>query len=328
MTKYPFKYYEHVPEMIGMKTNIKDFFWGFGGCKSDTSEENFDKCKIKVYLEERPDKRVFDDIDLSMYNSRFRHFRAAEGQSSVIFDQTVKRAVHLRYALTVDGNNVKMVVGKTYLKLVKTKLMYVHSVSYILFDVVSQLLLQSGMTTLYCSAVYLPNGKSAVFMAPPNTGKSLCALRLRKDAGAEIVAEDMAVTDGVRLWGAPNTNLYREYNDADLMKFDSEKFRSRLDKVDYLAILQKSGNCRISQPEDIEEKLLLINRYSLGYYYSPCVRVLSFYNDSFSVQNAQKEEERLLKKLIEGAGCYILENSDPMRFSDQIMSAIGMEADS
>ena len=328
MTKYPFKYYEHVPEMIGMKTNIKDFFWGFGGCKSDTSEENFDKCKIKVYLEERPDKRVFDDIDLSMYNSRFRHFRAAEGQSSVIFDQTVKRAVHLRYALTVDGNNVKMVVGKTYLKLVKTKLMYVHSVSYILFDVVSQLLLQSGITTLYCSAVYLPNGKSAVFMAPPNTGKSLCALRLRKDAGAEIVAEDMAVTDGVRLWGAPNTNLYREYNDADLMKFDSEKFRSRLDKVDYLAILQKSGNCRISQPEDIEEKLLLINRYSLGYYYSPCVRALSFYNDCFSMQNAQNEEERLLKKLVEGACCHLLENPDPMRFSDQIMSAIDREGNS
>ena len=298
MTKYPFKYYEHVPEMIGMKTNIKDFFWGFGGCKSDTSEENFDKCKIKVYLEERPDKRVFDDIDLSMYNSRFRHFRAAEGQSSVIFDQTVKRAVHLRYALTVDGNNVKMVVGKTYLKLVKTKLMYVHSVSYILFDVVSQLLLQSGITTLYCSAVYLPNGKSAVFMAPPNTGKSLCALRLRKDAGAEIVAEDMAVTDGVRLWGAPNTNLYREYNDADLMKFDSEKFRSRLDKVDYLAILQKSGNCRISQPEDIEEKLLLINRYSLGYYYSPCVRVLSFYNDSFRCKTRKKQRRGCSKSLL------------------------------
>lgn len=328
MAEKIFKYYEPVPEIIGMKTNIEGFFWGFGKCDRAVPVENFERCKIKVILELRPDKAVFDGIDLGEYSQIFRHFRAIPEKGALIFDQNVKRTVKLRYALSVSGNTVKLVVGKSYLKLVKTKLMYVHPVPYILFDVVSQLLLQSGMTTLYCSAVYLPAGKSAVFMAPPNTGKSLCALRLRKDAGAEIVAEDMAVTDGVRLWGAPNTNLYREYNDTDLMKFDSEKFRSRLDKVDYLAILQKSGNCRISQSEDIEEKLLLINRYSLGYYYSPCVRVLSFYNDSFSVQNAQKEEERLLKKLIEGAGCYILENSDPMRFSYQIMSAIGMEADS
>lgn len=332
MTKDPYIYYENIPEIIGIKTNVKDFFWGFGGCDSDTSEENFNKCKIKVFLEERADKRVFEDVDLNVYNSRFRHFRAAEGQSSVLFEQTVKRAVHLRYALTVDGNNVKMIVGKTYLRFVKAKLMYTHAVAFILFDVVSQLLLQSGMTTLYCSAVYLPGGKSAVFMAPPNTGKSLCALRLRKDAGAEIIAEDMAVTDGVRLWGAPNTNLYRDYNDSGLMKFDGQKFRSKIDSVDHIAILQKSDDRRTVSPDDIsaedfDEKLLLINRYSLGYYYSPCVRVLSYYNDGFSVRDAQNEEERLLKKLAEGAGCYILKNPDPMRFSDQIMSAIDREAD-
>ena len=328
MTKNPHKYYENIPEIIGIKTNVKDFFWGFGGCKSDTSEENFEKCKFRVYLEERPDKRVFEDVDLSAYNCRFRYFRAAEGQRSVIFEQTVKRAVVLRYALTVDGNTVKMVVGKSYLRFVKAKLMYTHSVAFILFDVVSQLLLQSGMTTLYCSAVYLPGGKSAVFMAPPNTGKSLCALRLRKDAGAEIIAEDMAVTDGVRLWGAPNTNLYREYNDSELMKFDGKKFRSKIDAVDHIAILQKSDNCRTVSADDSVKKLLLINRYSLGYYYSPCVRVLSYYNDCFSMQNAQNEEERLLKKLVEGACCYLLENPDPMRFSDQIMSAIDREGNS
>ena len=328
MADNKFVYYEPIPGIIGMKTNIEGFFWGFGKCDRAVPVENFERCKIKVILELRTDKAVFGDIDLGEYSHIFRYFRAIPHKGALIFEQSVKRAVKLRYALTVTDNTVKLVVGKTYLKLVKTKLMYVHPVPYILFDVVSQLLLQSGMTTLYCSAVYLPGGKSAVFMAPPNTGKSLCALRLRKDAGAEIIAEDMAVTDGVRLWGAPNTNLYREYNDSELMKFDGKKFRSKIDAVDHIAILQKSDNCRTVSADDPVKKLLLINRYSLGYYYSPCVRVLSYYNDCFSMQNAQNEEERLLKKLVEGACCHLLENPDPMRFSDQIISAIDREGNS
>ncbi len=317
-----FKCYENIPGIIGIKTNVKDFFWGFGECKSDVPEENFERCKIKVRLEVRPDKRVFEGANLSEYNSHFRHFKAAPEKSSVIFSQTIKHTVQLKYVLTVDGNTVNMVVGKSYLRLVKTKLMYIHPVAFILFDVVSLLLLKNGLTTLYCSAVYLPNGKSVVFSAPPNTGKSLCALKLRKDFGAEIVAEDMAATDGVSLWGAPNTNLYRDYNDKSLMDFDSSKFCSKLNSVDYLTILQKGGTDCKTESADFLKKLILINRYSLGYYYSPCVRVLCFYNKNMSIDNAQRTEEAILKKLTENAVCGTLSNPNPMEFSTQTMSLI------
>lgn len=322
MKKSEFKFYENVPGIIGIKTNVKNFFWGFGACEYCVSEKAFERCKIKVNLEVRPDRTVFDDIALSEYNYQFRHFKAAPEKNSVIFSQTVKRAVKLKYVLTVDGNTVNMVVGKSYLKLVKTKLMYVHPVAFILFDVVSFLLLKNGMTTLYCSAVYLPGGKSVVFSAPPNTGKSLCALKLRKDFGAEIVAEDMAVTDGVSLWGASQTNLYRNYNDKSLLDFDSSKFRSKLDSIDYLTILQKGESANQSKADDFYKKFLLINRYSLGYYYSPCVRVLCFFNQSMSTDDAQRTEELVLKRLMKNAECNTVINPNSMEFSSRIMALI------
>lgn len=322
MANNPFSYYENISGIIGVKTNIKGFFWGFGSCAKPVSQEAFDQCLIKVILDVRADREVFGGIDPGDYNCDFRHFKAAPEQSSLLFDQTVKKVLSLRYVLTVSDDTVRMTVGKTYLKMIRAKLMYVHPVAYILFDVVALLLLRKGMTTLYCSAVRLSDGRSAVFMAPPNTGKSLCALKLRKDFGAKIIAEDMAVTDGTRLWGAPDTNLYRNYKDRSLMAFDQSEVDAKLDTVDYLAILQKAAACTVETPDDFEKKLLLLNRYSLGYYYSPCVRALGYYNSSVSVANAESAEERILKQLMSNADCVLLKNKDPMQFSNQIMSYI------
>lgn len=321
-----FCYYEHIPGILGTKTNVDGFFWGFGGCNSPVVKERFDRCKIKVFLEVRPDKAVFDDIDLSEYSHEFRHFKAAPGKNSIIYRQSIKRLAELRYVLTVSGNTVSLTVGRSYLKYIKYKLMYIHPISFILFDVVSLLLLQNSLTTLYCSAVYLPDSKTAVFMAPPNTGKSLCALNLRKNSGAEIVAEDMAVTDGVGLWGASQTNLYRDYKDKTLMDFDPDSFRSKIDKIDVLAILQKSSFCRETIPQDFSERILLINHYSLGYYYSPCVRVLSYYNDDFSVPRAEQTERELLLRMQENAKCLMLENPDPSRFYRQALAALDTDS--
>lgn len=317
-----FQYYENVPGIIGVKTNCHDFFWGFGKCAAPVSQEVFDRCRIKVFLDVRADRDVFRDISPGAYTCDFRHFKVAPEQGSLLFDQTVKKALHLRYVLTVTDDTVRLTVGKTYFKTIRTKLMYVHPVAYILFDVAALLLLRHGMTTLYCSAVRFSDGRSAVFMAPPNTGKSLCALKLRKDFGAKIVAEDMAVTDGTSLWGAPDTNLYRNYKDNSLMDFDRAEGAVTLDKVDYLAILQKADVSAVESPDEFEKKLLLLNRYSLGYYYSPCIRALGYYNRSISVADAESAEERILQQLQSNADCVLMKNNDPMQFSAQIMSYI------
>lgn len=315
-------HYIYIPQLIGIETNVKKFQWGFGKCDISSSEEEFRHCKIRIYMEEKSDRAVFDKVDMSRYNREFRHFRASDSECSVMFDQTVKGAIHLRYVLTVKENEIFLTVGKTYLRLIQTKLMYVHPIPYILFDLAALLLLKNGMTTLYCSAVKMKNNRTIVFMAPPNTGKSLCALKLSKDHGARIIAEDMAITDGEKIWGSSHTNLYRDYHDRTLTENIDEVNCDAADSVDYFCFLQKGGQPKMQKLDDYMERMTLLNHYSLGYYYSPCVRVFNYFYDGFSTRNAEEEEQRILGRLRSNARGVMIEEPDPMLFSEKIQACI------
>lgn len=216
MSLNSFLYYEQIPGVIGIKTNIKGFRWGFGQCAFAVNESVFDKCKYKVIIEERRDDKVFDDIDKKSYDKEFRHFRVSKDKPGFLFEQTIAKAFKLRCCVEVCNKTIRAIVGRSYLKFVPIKLMNVHPISYIMFDLISILLLQDGLAPLYCSSVRFQDGKTIVFMAPPNTGKSLTVLQLKRDYNAEIVCEDMAITDGRFIWGAPYTALYRNYKDKSL----------------------------------------------------------------------------------------------------------------
>lgn len=320
--QHPFENYVHVPGMIGIRTNIPGFRWGFGACSVPAPEDAFDACRVKVHLEARRDRAVFADTDLASYTGIFRDFRAKPQEKTILFDKKIG-PVRLRFSLSVQGDFVKVIVGRSYLRLIRLKLMYIHPIAYVLFDVVSLLLLQQNLTTLYGSAVRLRDGRAAFCAAAPNTGKSLTVLQLQQKHGARIITEDMAVTDGVRIWGAPYTGLYRNYHDENLKAAgpnpESDAFAPDIAAV---FLLQKgSPDCEM-QSGDILHQLLLINRYSLGYYYSPCVRVLDFYNSDLNVSAAQEAEERILGRLIGDAQTLIVQRQNALDFAQAIRDAM------
>lgn len=317
-----YKYYEHIPGIIGIKTDISGFRWGFGKCDDPVGEQEFENCKIKVYIESKKDSKVFEGIKTSRFTEIFRHFRVDPKSNEVIFEKKVANIVALRFLLSISDNSVSVVVGKSYLKYVKAKMMYIHSIAYILFDIVSILLLKNGMTTLYCSAACLPNGKNVVFIAPPNTGKSLTVLKLQNDINSAIIAEDMAVTDGDLIWGAPYTNLYRDYNDKTLKKPVDGYEKHSGEKIDAVIILQKSENESEDSVIDFREKVLLINRYSLGYYYSPVVRTLDYFGNAVSIKEGEKTEELLINKILSNSKTFLVKKSNPMDFSSAVCSLL------
>ena len=313
-----FKCFEQIPDLLGIKTNISGFRCGFGKCDFPVSEEKYNNCLIKVRLEAVRNSKVFNNINLSEYTEQFRSFRVKPGSNSLLFEKKIAKTVTLKFFLTVDGNNLKITVGKPYLKFVKGKMMYIHSIEYILFDIVSLLFLKNGFTTLYCSASRFKNGKGAVFSAAPGTGKSLTVLKLKRDYGAEIIAEDMAVTDGEYIYGAPFTNLYRDYKDKSLTEFKNAKTTDNKIKADVLAIFRKGAESAVKSHCDIFDKLLLVNRYSLGYYYSPTVRVLDFYFDGFSIAKACEQEEKILKTLLSNTENYLITEPNSLAFSSDV----------
>lgn len=320
-----FEKYVHVPDILGISTNIRGFRWGFGECSTPAGEDAFDRCRIKVFLEAKKDREVFDGLDLKDYTEVFRDFRAKPQAKAVIFEKKLG-PVYLRFSVTVLDDRVSVVVGRSYLRFIKLKLMYIHPIAYVLFDIVSMLLLQQNMTTLYCSAACLKNERSIVCFSPPNTGKSLTVLQLKKKYGARIIAEDMAVTDGESIWGAPYTGLYRDYHDDSLnaagKNIEKDTFAKRISAA---FVLQKGSSDSETEADDCLRKITLINRYSLGYYYSPCVRVLDYYNRDFDMKAAQMTEERILEGLVSGAGAYIVERQNSMDFAELINTLMNEE---
>ena len=317
-----FKCYEHIKEIIGIKTNVAGFRWGFGKCDIPVSDEKYENCKIRVLLEERKDADVFKDLSLQCYTECFRHFKVDTKSHSMIFEKRIGKLINLKFFMTINGNTVKLIVGKSYLKYIKAKMMYIHSVAYILFDAVSLLLLKNNMTALYCSAAHLNNENNVVFLAPPNTGKSLTVLKLKNDYNAEIIAEDMAVTDGKRIWGAPHTNLYRKYNDKSLAKSIETDDKNDGYSIGTVAVLQKSATESTEQVTDCLKEALLINRYSLGYYYSPVIRVFDYYYDDFSVKTAEITEESLLKMILSNSDTFRIKSSNSMNYSKLLISLL------
>lgn len=312
-----FANYVHVPGVVGIRTNIKGFRWGYGKCVSPSLDSSFNECKIKVFLEERKDRNVFDGLDIDSYTGVFRDFKAKPQSASVIYEKKTG-TVNLRFSVSIQGDCIRAAVGRSYLKSIRIKLMYIHPISYILFDVVSMLLLRRGMTTLYCSAAKLNNGRVAICVAPPNTGKSLTVLQLKNKYGARILAEDMAVTDGESIWGAPYTGLYRNYHDAGLKPDKQNTDLSFADKIQAAFILQKGSSNNESRPENCADLMTLINRYSLGYYYSPCVRVLDYYNCDFDIKAAQRTEEQILGLIVDNTHTYVIERHNSLDFAECI----------
>ncbi len=314
----PFENYVQVPGMLGIRTNVPGFRWGFGACSAPAPEADFESCKIKVFLKAAKDADVFADTELSAYTEIFRDFRAKPEGKAVLFEKKVG-PLHLRFSITIEGNRVKVVVGRSYLRLIRLKIMYIHPIWYILFDLVSLLLLQQNMTTLYGAAAALADGRTVFCAAAPNTGKSVTVLQLQNKFGARILAEDMAVTDGERLWGAPYTGLYRNYHDASLQSARQDPETDTLARsIDGVFLLQKGSPDREIQTGDFLHRLLLINRYSLGYYYSPCLRVLDYYNRDLDISAARAAEERILGKMVGAARTMIVERQNSMDFAQVI----------
>ena len=68
--------------------------------------------------------------------------------------------------------------------------------------------------------------------------------------------------------------------------------------------------------------MTLINRYSLGYYYSPCVRVLDYYNRGFDIKEAQSTEEQIVKKIADNTLTYFIERQNSLDFAECIQSLL------
>lgn len=342
-------YFVYVDEILGVKTNYHEFAWSYGTVAPKSSKEQFEKCKIRIHVDVRKSKDVFDkNIDLKKMG-KYHYFSAVKGENKIYYERNFFGNSKLRYSIEIHNNEINVIVGQNYMKYVKHRIMGLHSLPYILTDIVAGLMLNNGIATIHCSAVNKDN-QTIIIFAPPNTGKTLTSIRLCKNNNFKFISEDFALTDGDNVWAVPWTSTFRYYDEINESKLDtfinkvttffpvieliSIKKKKAIDRylgensIKYFAeatdvVVLERGESSINRNKiDGFRKIINLNRYEFNYHKAPSIIVMDYFNEGFSPEIMYDTEKKILKKLINKCNYISIAEENAQKYSDIILKEV------
>lgn len=312
-------FFVYVDGLVGVETNLRDFRWGFGKSAPRADEAGYEKCLIKIKLRTRRDKEIAKEAKTR--SGKFRDFTAEKNADVIYYARSIKGIFNLAYRIEKEGNTLTVDVGKNYFRFVKLKVMHIHPIWYVLFDMVTAMLIEQGYLPLYSSSVVLKDKRTVAMLAPANTGKSLTALQLVRKHGASLIAEDLAITDGEYIRSVPYTDSYRNYGKdlkGTLVPAPSAE-RKRLDSI---VVLERGEHSVKAADDGIVPTLQLLNNYLLGYSKSTAVDVFCYFNGEFDVKQLRQKEEAILTKLVKQCECCCISEPNALNYADTIMGIV------
>jgi hypothetical protein len=338
-------YFVYVKELLGIKTNTKQFSWVYGSEAPEAMEADFEKCKIKVHLEIRKTKDVFENGFRPSDFDRYNHYYAQKFANKVYYDRNFFLNTKLRYFLQIDGNDVKMVVNEHYFKRIKFRFMNLHSIGFMLTDIVSGLLLNNGYATLHCSCVQV-NGKTIAIFAPPGMGKTFTAINLCKNDNSSFLAEDIALTDGLNVLSVPWTSTYRFYDHENETRFDkalnsvknklpiielvsvkkrktAREYLGESSMIDFAAlsdviILGRGPQKVVKDEAGVFDSILNLNKYEFNYHRSPTMLVMNYFNPEFSTDDMYENEKKIVQQMLNHSRSYRVFAESAVEYADII----------
>lgn len=158
-------------------------------------------------------------------------------------------------------------------------------------------------------------------MGPPGIGKSFTALSLSMKHGFGIMSEDIVVTDGERIWPVPWTQTYRDYGkeyEEHIEKAEKIFDSAPVDKV----FLIGSGERGVQPTSGAVDKMLLLNSYDIGYYCSPAMIALNYFNKDFSLKDAEAAERDIIKRLSENSPVLSITSDNAEDYCEAVFKAV------
>lgn len=308
--------------ILGVKTNISGFSWVYGSAAPDVSEEEYDACVIKMTVWVVPEKKMPRP---TACDRRFQAYTWDNSKHTISCRRTLMRTVDLGYDIQIDGNNINVVVGKNYYRLIKNRTMNLHGMYYLLADLANIMLLKNGYLTLYASAAFCESeNRCAINFAPPNTGKTYTVTNLCSRGGYQLVSEDVAITDGTKVYSCPWTCSYRRTRSAAdsagslgrVKEAMVGKFRDSCDMTD-LVVLSRGKNKYHRNKEEILSQICILNGYLFQYYCSPIVKLLAYFCEEFRVP-WNDFAEKMIEDMVTKAECAYIRCEDPADYAEMI----------
>jgi hypothetical protein len=338
-------YHVYVKDLLGVCSNIDRVSWIYGENPPVASKAEYESCLVRVNLEVRDPAFVFDaSLERHDYDV-FSHFFGRTGENRLYYERPFFLNSKMRFQIEMSDYTVNMIVSSNYYRYVRHRFMNLHSVGYILSDVVSGLLLKHGFSTIYCSAVKC-NDRTVVIFGPPQMGKTVTAIQLCADYNCQFISEDMALTDGISIFAAPWTSTYRHYESAretrtdrligrmisrlpilqlvkwgqrpSFMKYLEQAVVVDSSRITDVVFLRRGDSRVVSGGSDLLHCLLNLSKYGLNYHRSPTMIAMSYFNPELNLDALYQVDRGILRRLLESARVFEIYTRNPTEYAEQI----------
>lgn len=340
-------YYSPVKSIIGIKTNIKNFSFSYGMVMPHVTIEEYFKTLIKIEINVIS-KVVQPKEEEKVKMGKFHYFMGEINKRNMFYERNFIFNQKLQYKISgIDTNNIEIVVNNNYFRFVKHRFMNIHSIGYILTDIINLRLLHNGFAPLHSSGIEYKK-ESFIIFAPPNTGKTLTAMTLCMQPNNlySFISEDLAISDAKYLYSVPWTSTFRYYDSVDKSIFSrllnklTEKFsilelfsfgktepitkyvETRIDKskIKGIYILER-GEYSIDNISEVDafDKINTLDRYEFNYMRAPSIIAYEYFNKETDIETAYENERIILKKMIKNAQFVrVISNQNALNYAKMI----------
>lgn len=340
--------------VLALKSNVRNFRWSFGQQVPLASPVDYAECALRMCLLVQPNdafeqaRRKCTELNWGKY-----HYLSGESGGQLVF---YRRPFLLGSELYLEASNLigpepLIRVSQSYSRFIHFRFMNLHSTNFILTDLAALLLLRRQLAPIHCSA-FRKDGRTVVVFAPANTGKTLTSMMACLEQGADFISEDMAITDGQRVFALPWTSTFRYYGNVDTRWLARLKRRAMrafpfLDLLpivkdksitDYLPkerichsstathlVILERGAPRVGSEsrKAAFQKVLNLNRCEFNYQRSLVSNAYEFFNPELDIAAAYETERALLWQLVENVQeCLVVRTDNPTDYTDLVLQAI------
>lgn len=340
-------YYSPVDGIIAVKTNLKNFSFSYGMAMPQVEAVQFDNALIKIKITVVKGK-IEPLPEEKKKMGKFHYFNGFPEKGELFYERNFLFNRKLQFKVTgIDSNNIEVTVNKDYMRFVKHRFMNIHSIGYIITDIINLRLMHNKLAPLHCSGVVVDDNAYVIF-APPNTGKTLTAMTLcmAENSKYKFIAEDLALTDGTNLYAVPWTSTFRYYDTVDKSRF-SKFLNNMTEKISVLELLSfgktepitdyvkdisnkakikgiyildrgENKNHAISEKEAFD-RINTLDRYEFNYMRAPTVIAYEYFNRKTDIEHAYNKERELLKDMIKNSEFLkVISTDNALNYSKEI----------